>query len=98
MKHLKKKKQILIIPITLWLGFSQAFIGADFVKSYVNCLKGVNFVGYTMMCYGASDVISSYLFGYIAKHIGRIACFVIPAIFWFSLKSTSGHKNKPKSY
>jgi hypothetical protein len=31
-KHLKKPYQLLIIPLTLWLGFVQAFIGADFTK------------------------------------------------------------------
>jgi hypothetical protein len=30
--HLKNRNQLLIIPITLWLGFEQAFIGADFTK------------------------------------------------------------------
>ena len=33
--HLKKPNQILIIPITLWLGFEQAFIGADFTKVFL---------------------------------------------------------------
>ncbi len=30
--HLKNRNQLLIIPITFWLGFEQAFIGADFTK------------------------------------------------------------------
>lgn len=32
LKHLLKPYQLLIIPLTLWLGFVQAFIGADFTK------------------------------------------------------------------
>lgn len=31
-KHLKNKNQLLIIPLTLWSGFEQAYIGADFTK------------------------------------------------------------------
>ncbi len=32
--HLKNRNQLLIIPITFWLGFEQAFIGADFTKVF----------------------------------------------------------------
>ena len=35
--HLKNRNQLLIIPITLWLGFEQAFIGADFTKVFIFC-------------------------------------------------------------
>ena len=37
LKHIKEKDQLLIIPLTLWSGFEQAYIGADFTK--VNFLK-----------------------------------------------------------
>ena len=33
-KHLKHFNQILIIPLTLWSGFQQAFIGADFTRVF----------------------------------------------------------------
>ena len=32
LKHLKNKRQLLIIPLTLWSGFEQAYISADFTK------------------------------------------------------------------
>lgn len=32
--HLKKRNQLLIIPITCWLGFEQGFLGADFTKVF----------------------------------------------------------------
>ena len=41
LKHLKKPYQLLIIPLTMWLGFVQAFIGADFTK--VGGLDGKTF-------------------------------------------------------
>lgn len=31
-KHLKNKYQLLIIPITFWIGIEQAYINADFTK------------------------------------------------------------------
>ena len=31
-KHMKNKYQILIMPMTFWLGFEQGFLGADYTK------------------------------------------------------------------
>jgi hypothetical protein len=33
-KHIKNSNQLLIIPLTLWSGFEQAFISADFTKVF----------------------------------------------------------------
>lgn len=38
--QMKDKYQLLIIPLTLWMGFSLAFMGADYTKSFVACTKG----------------------------------------------------------
>lgn len=84
-KHLRNKKQILIIPLNLWLGFSQAYMGADYARSFVNCLRGIKFVGYTFICYGAADVIGSYFFGHFSKYIGRIPCFLVPGLLNYSM-------------
>jgi hypothetical protein len=65
--QLKDKYQLLIIPLTLWLGFSLAFIGADFTKSFVACSLGVDLVGYAMIFFGLTDVIGSYAFGVLFK-------------------------------
>jgi predicted MFS family arabinose efflux permease len=78
-KHIKNKNQLLIIPLTLWSGFEQAFIGADFTKSYISCVKGVNQVGLVMICFGVADTLGSYGFGYAIKYIGRIPCFLVAA-------------------
>lgn len=32
LKHIRNKNQLLVIPITLFSGFEQAFISADFTK------------------------------------------------------------------
>ena len=77
--QLRNQYQILIIPLTLWLGFSLAFIGADFTKSFIACAKGVDKVGYAMLCFGVIDVLGSYFFGQLMKTIGRVPCFLIAA-------------------
>ena len=83
--HLKKRNQLLVIPITCWLGFEQGFIGAEFTKSFVACSKGVNYVGLTMICFGVTDTLGSYVFGFMAKYVGRIPCFVVPVILNYAM-------------
>jgi hypothetical protein len=74
--HLKDKYQLLIIPLTLWLGFSLAFIGADFTKSFVACSLGVDLVGYAMIFFGLTDVIGSYAFGILFKVSSLPFCLI----------------------
>jgi predicted MFS family arabinose efflux permease len=77
--HMRDPNQMLLIPITLWLGFSLAFIGADYTKSFVACSKGVDKVGFAMICFGLTDALGSYAFGELHKLLGRKACFCIGA-------------------
>jgi predicted MFS family arabinose efflux permease len=91
-RHLKNKYQLLIVPFTLWSGFEQAFISADYTKSFVACTKGTEFVGWTMICYGVCDTLGSYFFGFLVKYVGRLpiillACcmnygVILAFIFW----------------
>ena len=83
--QLKNPYQLLIIPLTLWLGFSLAFIGADFTKSFVACAKGVDSVGFAMICFGLTDVLGSYLFGQMVKYVGRIPCFITGALINYAV-------------
>ncbi|XP_018577019.1 UNC93-like protein isoform X2 [Anoplophora glabripennis] len=69
--QLKKPYQQLLIPITVFIGMEQAFIGADFTQSYITCAMGVSQVGYVMICFGCVNAICSLLFGSIMKYIGR---------------------------
>ncbi|CAH1179496.1 unnamed protein product [Phaedon cochleariae] len=69
--QLKKPYQQLLIPITVWIGMEQAFIGADFTQAYVSCALGIPQVGYVMICFGCVNAVCSLLFGSIMKYIGR---------------------------
>ena len=56
--HLGKRNQLLVIPITCWLGFAQSFIGGDFTRSFVSCTKGVDYVGLVMISFGVKTKFS----------------------------------------
>jgi len=78
--HMKKPYQLLIIPLTLWSGFEQGFIQADFTKAYVSCAWGIHKVGLVMITYGVCDAICSFSFGFVIKRIGRVPIFVMGAL------------------
>lgn len=79
-RHMKKKKQILIIPLTFWSGIEQGFFGADFTAAFVTCAYGVHIVGRVLIAYGACDALASAGFGFVIKKIGRIPVFILGAL------------------
>ncbi|XP_074165408.1 protein unc-93 homolog A isoform X1 [Sminthopsis crassicaudata] len=83
-RHLKDKRQCLLIPLTMYSGFEQGFLSGDYTKSYVTCALGIQYVGYVMICFSATNSISSMLFGKLSQYTGRIALFVLGAIIHFS--------------
>ncbi|XP_066987255.1 UNC93-like protein [Macrobrachium rosenbergii] len=78
--HMRHPYQLLIIPLTVWSGVEQAFIGADYTAAYVSCGLGVHMVGYVMICYGVCDAICSVSFSPLVKVIGRVPIFTMGAI------------------
>ncbi|VVC94339.1 UNC93-like protein [Leptidea sinapis] len=75
--QLKKPNQQLLIPITLWIGMEQAFIGADYTQAYVSCALGIRSIGYVMICFGVVNAVCSLLFGTVMKYIGRFPILVM---------------------
>lgn len=71
-KQLRKPNQQLLIPLTIFIGMEQAFIGADFTQAYVSCALGIHQIGYVMICFGVVNAICSIIFGSIMKYIGRL--------------------------
>ncbi|XP_076033859.1 UNC93-like protein isoform X1 [Oratosquilla oratoria] len=78
--HMRHPYQILIIPLTIWSGVEQAFIGADFTAAFVSCGLGVHMVGYVMICFGVCDAICSVSFGPLIKLFGRVPIFTFGAL------------------
>lgn len=78
--QLKKPNQQLLIPITVWIGMEQAFIGADFTQAYVSCALGIPSVGYVMICFGVVNAMCSLLFGSLMKFVGRSPLMALGAV------------------
>ncbi|XP_019639319.1 PREDICTED: uncharacterized protein LOC109481218 [Branchiostoma belcheri] len=81
LKHLKDdKRQVLLVPITIYSGLEQAYVAGDYTKSFVSCALGIEWIGYVMICYGVCDAIFSFLLGRLIKLTGRIPLFVTGAV------------------
>jgi len=78
-KHMKNKKQLLIIPLTFWSGIEQGFFSADFTAGFVTCAYGAHIVGRVVIVFGLCDALASVGFGFIIKKIGRVPIFVLGA-------------------
>ncbi|XP_051854070.1 protein unc-93 homolog A-like isoform X2 [Antechinus flavipes] len=79
-RHLRDKRQCLLIPLTMYSGFQQAFLAGDYTKSYVTCALGIRYVGFVMICSSATNSISSLIFGKISQYTGRIALYALGTV------------------
>ncbi|XP_041108505.1 protein unc-93 homolog A-like [Polyodon spathula] len=79
-KHLRDKRQVLLIPMTMYSGFEQGFLAGDYNKSYVTCALGIRYVGYSMICSGATNSLFSFAFGKLSHYTGRIALFALGTV------------------
>ncbi|XP_078503903.1 protein unc-93 homolog A-like [Lissotriton helveticus] len=80
LRHMKDKRQLLLIPLTMLGGFQQGFLSGDYTMYYVTCALGIQFVGYVMICFGASNSIFSMLAGKLSQYTGRITMFIFAAV------------------
>ncbi|XP_070201072.1 protein unc-93 homolog A-like isoform X2 [Littorina saxatilis] len=86
-QHLiSSRTQILLVPITMYSGVEQAFIGADFTQAYVSCSLGVAQVGYIFICYGVVDAICSFIFGRLVQYVGHTFFFVLATLVHLGLQ------------
>lgn len=86
-RQMKKPNLQLLIPITIFIGMEQAFIGADFTQAYVACALGVHQIGFVMICFGVVNALCSILFGSVMKYIGRLPIIILGAVVHFTLVS-----------
>ena len=80
LRHLRDIRMLLIIPLTMYSGLEQGFVFADFTKSFVTCIFGIDKVGYVMICFGVADSLFSYFLGKLTKYIGRVPVFISGAV------------------
>ncbi|PIK47331.1 hypothetical protein BSL78_15807 [Apostichopus japonicus] len=84
-KLMREANIVLLIPLTVYSGLEQAFITGDFTKSFVTCTVGVGWVGYIMICYGAT-MHCSHLSGVVSpgKPVERSSLHQGPQSILFS--------------
>ncbi|XP_044732459.1 UNC93-like protein [Chrysoperla carnea] len=70
-KQLFKPYQLLLFPITMFIGIQIAFLSADFNASFVSCGWGISNIGFVMMLYGISNAVAATCTGACTKMIGR---------------------------
>ncbi|XP_056301382.1 protein unc-93 homolog A [Danio aesculapii] len=78
-KLLRDPRLLLLIPLTMYSGFEQSFLSGEYTKNYVTCALGIHYVGFVMICFGASNSLCSFAFGRLAQYTGRIALFCLAA-------------------
>ncbi|XP_077342662.1 protein unc-93 homolog A-like [Lithobates pipiens] len=78
-KHLRDKRQCLLIPLTMFSGFEQGFVASDFTKAYVTCILGLKYVGFVIICFGVTNSICAVIFGKVAQYTGRVPLFLLGA-------------------
>ncbi|GFS30684.1 UNC93-like protein [Nephila pilipes] len=80
-KYSKKKEQILLIPLTIFVSMCQGIYTADFTKAYVSCAWSTSQIGLVTVFYGITSALTSMLSGFIIKYSGRIPVFLLGQLF-----------------
>ncbi|XP_052248265.1 protein unc-93 homolog A-like isoform X2 [Dreissena polymorpha] len=80
--------QKLLIVLTMYSGFEQAFMTGDYTKSYVGCALGIENIGFVMICYGVVDAVCSLLFGRLVQFVGHIPFFILAFLLQGGLQIT----------
>lgn len=84
-KQLAKKKQLLLIPVTFFVGFDHAIINADLTSAFIACGWGISNIGYAMVCFGIANALGSALAGFLTKIIGRFTVVAVNASLHLAL-------------
>ncbi|CAL8314826.1 unnamed protein product [Boreogadus saida] len=77
---LKDRRLLMLIPLTMYSGFEQSFLSGEYTKNYVTCALGIHYVGYAMICFGATNSVCSFAFGKLAKYTGRAPLLFLAAL------------------
>ena len=68
--------QLLLIPITMYLGMGHTFKVADWNKSYVTCSLGIWMIGYITIAFSVSCAAIAFVSGRLVKFTGRIPMII----------------------
>nr|XP_039273579.1 UNC93-like protein [Styela clava] len=79
-KQMLKTSQLLLIPITFYLGLTQGFIFSELTRAFSSCVVGVEMVGIHMATFGFSDAVLSYIVGKYGQKLGRTPFFILSMV------------------
>jgi len=75
-----------LVPVIIYNGMELGFIAGDFTNSIIAKTIGIEWIGYVMAVFAATDAICSVLFGKLADKFGKwviiVLGFVFHAIFY----------------
>ncbi|XP_037940967.1 UNC93-like protein [Teleopsis dalmanni] len=77
---LRKRRQILLLPITMFIGLEEAFLAVDYTRSFVACGWGISNIGFAMICFGVANAIAAGVAGGLVEKIGRVSLALICAL------------------
>ncbi|KAH8410869.1 hypothetical protein KR222_002696, partial [Zaprionus bogoriensis] len=82
---LRKRRQILMLPITMFIGLEEAFLAVDFTRSFVACGWGISKIGFAMICFGVANAVAAGIAGALVERIGRVTLAALCAVINLSL-------------
>lgn len=85
LRHLIKPYQLLLVPITMFIGAEQAFINVEFTAAFVACGWGISNIGYAMICFGVANAFGSAVAGALTKLTGQLPVLVFTSCLHISL-------------
>ncbi|KAK3609387.1 hypothetical protein CHS0354_011964 [Potamilus streckersoni] len=68
--------QKLLLPLSFYEGFCQAFLSGDITVSFISCVYGIEHVGYIMISVGVVATMSSFLFGRLVKWTRQTSLYI----------------------
>uniref|UniRef100_A0A2K6C957 Protein unc-93 homolog A n=1 Tax=Macaca nemestrina TaxID=9545 RepID=A0A2K6C957_MACNE len=79
-KLYRDKRLCLLILLPLYSGLQQGFLSSEYTRSYVTCALGIQFVGYVMICFSATNALCSVLYGKVSQYTGRAVLYVLGTV------------------
>ncbi|GAB0098723.1 MFS transporter superfamily [Sergentomyia squamirostris] len=76
-RQLKRINQMLLVPLTIFIGIEQANFAADLTQAFIGCTLGIDQIGFILVGFGICNSVCSVLFGFLTKMYGRIKILLI---------------------
>uniref|UniRef100_A0A1B0CQI4 Putative conserved plasma membrane protein n=1 Tax=Lutzomyia longipalpis TaxID=7200 RepID=A0A1B0CQI4_LUTLO len=79
-RQLRKPNQLLLVPLTTFIGMEQANFAADLTQAFISCTLGISEIGFILVSFGLCNSLFSLIFGFLTKKFGRIWILIIGLI------------------